>query len=133
MEAALWTEKYRPKKLDEIQDQEEIVSRLKEFVRSGTMPHCLFAGPPGTGKTTAALCLAHDLFGTRFQDVFMGLAKPVLFGFIIASVGCYYGISTRGGTQGVGRATTQAVVASSILIITVDFFVTRLSMTLFGQ
>ena len=68
-----------------------------------------------------------------FQDVFMGLAKPVLFGFIIASVGCYYGISTRGGTQGVGRATTQAVVASSILIITVDFFVTRLSMTLFGQ
>src|SRR5579864_9088143 len=68
-----------------------------------------------------------------FQDVFMGLAKPVLFGFIIATVGCYYGISARGGTQGVGRATTQAVVASSILIITVDFFVTRLSMTLFGQ
>ncbi len=73
MEAALWTEKYRPKILDEIQDQEEIVSRLKEFVKSGTMPHCLFAGPPGTGKTTAALCLAHDLFGTRFQDVFMEL------------------------------------------------------------
>ena len=68
-----------------------------------------------------------------FQDVFMGLIKPVLFGFIIATVGCYYGISARGGTQGVGRATTQAVVASSILIITVDFFVTRLSMTLFGQ
>jgi phospholipid/cholesterol/gamma-HCH transport system permease protein len=68
-----------------------------------------------------------------FQYVFMGLAKPVLFGFIIATVGCYYGITARGGTQGVGRATTQAVVASSILIITVDFFVTRLSMTLFGQ
>ncbi len=73
MEAALWTEKYRPKTLDEIQDQEEIVSRLKEFVKTGTMPHCLFAGPPGTGKTTAALCLAHDLFGTRFPDVFMEL------------------------------------------------------------
>lgn len=73
MEAALWTEKYRPRKLDEIQDQVEIVSRLKEFVKTGTMPHCLFAGPPGTGKTTAALCLAHDLFGTRFQDVFMEL------------------------------------------------------------
>ena len=67
-----------------------------------------------------------------FQDVFMGLAKPVLFGFIIATIGCYYGITARGGTQGVGRATTQAVVASSILIITVDFFVTRISMTLFG-
>lgn len=73
MEAALWTEKYRPKTLDEIQDQEEIVSRLKEFVKNGTMPHCLFAGPPGTGKTTAALCLARDLFGARFQDVFMEL------------------------------------------------------------
>ena len=67
-----------------------------------------------------------------FQDVFMGLAKPVLFGFIIASVGCYYGFSARGGTQGVGRATTQAVVAASILIIMVDFFVTRLTMTVFG-
>ncbi len=68
-----------------------------------------------------------------FQDVFMGLLKPVLFGFIISTIGCYYGITARGGTQGVGRATTQAVVASSILIITVDFFVTRFSMTLFGQ
>lgn len=81
---------------------------------------------------------AHQYWSTAwqilvFQDVFMGLAKPVLFGFIISTVGCYYGISARGGTQGVGRATTQAVVASSILIITVDFFVTRLSMTVFGQ
>jgi len=73
MEPALWTEKYRPKTLGEIIDQEEIVSRLQEFVKRGAMPHCLFAGPPGTGKTTAALCLAHDLFGVRFQDVFMEL------------------------------------------------------------
>jgi replication factor C small subunit len=73
MEPALWTEKYRPKTLSEIIDEEEIVSRLQEFVRRATMPHCLFAGPPGTGKTTAALCLARDLFGERFQDVFMEL------------------------------------------------------------
>jgi replication factor C small subunit len=73
MEPALWTEKYRPKSLGEIIDQEEIVSRLLEFVKRAAMPHCLFAGPPGTGKTTAALCLAHDLFGERFQDVFMEL------------------------------------------------------------
>ena len=73
MEPALWTEKYRPKTLSEIIDQEEIVSRLQEFVKRGAMPHCLFAGPPGTGKTTAALCLAHDLFRVRFQDVFMEL------------------------------------------------------------
>ncbi len=73
MEPALWTEKYRPRTLNEIIDEEEIVSRLQEFVRRATMPHCLFAGPPGTGKTTAALCLARDLFGERFQDVFMEL------------------------------------------------------------
>src|SRR3989441_12964235 len=54
-------------------DQEEIVSRLKDFVKRGTMPHCLFAGPPGTGRTTAGLCLAHALFGERFQDAFKEL------------------------------------------------------------
>ncbi|HTW32023.1 MAG TPA: ABC transporter permease [Candidatus Sulfotelmatobacter sp.] len=63
-----------------------------------------------------------------FQDVFMGLIKPVLFGFIIATVGCYYGMTARGGTQGVGRATTQAVVAASVLIVVVDLFVTQFLM-----
>ena len=66
-----------------------------------------------------------------FGDVFMGLVKPVLFGFIIATVGCYYGLSTTGGTQGVGRSTTQAVVATSILIVVVDFFVVQLLMFVF--
>jgi phospholipid/cholesterol/gamma-HCH transport system permease protein len=65
-----------------------------------------------------------------FQDVFMGLVKPVLFGFIIATIGCYYGITARGGTQGVGRATTQAVVAASVLILITNFFVTRLLMSM---
>jgi phospholipid/cholesterol/gamma-HCH transport system permease protein len=68
-----------------------------------------------------------------FSDVFMGLAKPLVFGFIIASVGCYYGLSTKGGTQGVGRATTEAVVAAMILIIAVDVFVTRFLMVLLGS
>jgi len=81
---------------------------------------------------------AHQYWSTAwqilvFQDVFTGLAKPILFGFIIATIGCYYGISARGGTQGVGRATTQAVVAASILIIMVDFFVTRFAMTIFAR
>ncbi len=67
-----------------------------------------------------------------FSDVFTGLIKPVIFGFIIASVGCYYGMSAKGGTQGVGRATTQAVVAASVLILVVDFFVTRLLYVLLG-
>jgi phospholipid/cholesterol/gamma-HCH transport system permease protein len=65
-----------------------------------------------------------------FEDVFMGLMKPVIFGFIIATVGCYYGLSAKGGTQGVGRATTQAVVAASVLILVLDALVTRLLMVL---
>ena len=65
-----------------------------------------------------------------FQDVFMGLVKPVLFGFIIATIGCYYGLTARGGTQGVGRATTQAMVAASVLILVVNFFVTRALMAM---
>jgi phospholipid/cholesterol/gamma-HCH transport system permease protein len=64
----------------------------------------------------------------HFGDVFMGLLKPVFFGYIIASVGCYYGMTARGGTQGVGRATTQAVVAASVLIVVSDFFITKFLM-----
>ena len=67
----------------------------------------------------------------RFGDVFMGLTKPVMFGFIIASVGCYYGLSAKGGTQGVGRATTQAMVTASVLIVVSDLFITKLLMGVF--
>jgi phospholipid/cholesterol/gamma-HCH transport system permease protein len=63
-----------------------------------------------------------------FQDVFMGLVKPVIFGFIIATIGCFYGMNARGGTQGVGRATTQAMVAASVLILAMDLIVTRFLM-----
>ncbi len=67
----------------------------------------------------------------RFGDVFMGLAKPVVFGFIIASIGCHYGMTAKGGTQGVGRATKQSMVAASVLLIVCDFFMTRLLMGFF--
>ena len=73
MEAAVWAERYRPKTLGEMKNQDDIMNRLKKFVEIKTMPHCLFAGPPGTGKTTAALCLAHDLFGERYMDLFLEL------------------------------------------------------------
>jgi len=69
----MWNEKYRPHSLDEIADQEEIVNRLKSFVKAQNVPHCIFAGPPGTGKTTAALCLAHDLYGPGYREHMMEL------------------------------------------------------------
>ncbi len=69
----MWAEKYRPKTLDEIVNQEEIVERLKRFVKERSMPHCLFAGPPGTGKTTAALALAMDLFGKEYHKNYLEL------------------------------------------------------------
>jgi replication factor C small subunit len=64
----MWAEKYRPKSLSQIVNQTNIVERLASFVKARNVPHCIFAGPPGTGKTTAALCLAHDLYG----DVYRG-------------------------------------------------------------
>ncbi|MGQ9623756.1 MAG: replication factor C small subunit [Candidatus Bathycorpusculaceae bacterium] len=69
----MWAEKYRPKTLDEMVNQKEIVERLKSFVKSKNVPHCIFAGPPGTGKTTAALCLARDLYGEGYREHIMEL------------------------------------------------------------
>jgi len=69
----MWSEKYRPATLAEMKNQADVVGRLKRFAETKAMPHCLFAGPPGSGKTTAALCLAHDLFGERFMDAFLEL------------------------------------------------------------
>jgi phospholipid/cholesterol/gamma-HCH transport system permease protein len=68
-----------------------------------------------------------------FSDIFQGLIKPIFFGFIIATIGCFYGMRTKGGTQGVGRSTTQAVVVSSVLIIATDFVISRFMIGLFGK
>jgi replication factor C small subunit len=69
----MWTEKYRPLSLADMVDQIDIVERLKSFVEVRNVPHCIFAGPPGTGKTTAALCLAHDLYGKGHHEQILEL------------------------------------------------------------
>jgi phospholipid/cholesterol/gamma-HCH transport system permease protein len=68
--------------------------------------------------------------GLYIQDAWMGLVKPFAFGFVIVSIACHVGLRAHGGTQGVGRATTNAVVAASVAVLAVDFFLTRLLITL---
>jgi phospholipid/cholesterol/gamma-HCH transport system permease protein len=65
-------------------------------------------------------------FGFFPRDFITGLVKPLVFGGIIAHTGCHYGLAAKGGTEGVGLATTRAVVMSSILILVVNYFVTQL-------
>jgi phospholipid/cholesterol/gamma-HCH transport system permease protein len=68
--------------------------------------------------------------GLYIQDVWMGLIKPFFLGFTIVTIGCHVGMRTSGGTQGVGRATTNAVVASSVAVIAVDYLVTQVLIVL---
>ena len=64
----IWVEKYRPKSLDEIVGQDEIVERLKAYAKEQNLPHLLFAGPAGVGKTTSAIALARDMFKDAWQQ-----------------------------------------------------------------
>jgi phospholipid/cholesterol/gamma-HCH transport system permease protein len=66
----------------------------------------------------------------EFSDLMQGFTKSLVFAFILSTVGSYQGLNVRGGTQGVGRATTQAVVVSSVLIIVADTFLTKLALFL---
>ncbi|MEE9151502.1 MAG: replication factor C small subunit [Thermoplasmata archaeon] len=64
---AVWVEKYRPKILEDVVGQNEITERLKAYAETKSMPHLLFAGPAGTGKTTCAIALARELFGENWK------------------------------------------------------------------
>ena len=64
----MWVEKHRPKSVGDIRGQAAVVNRLEVYAESGTFPHMLFAGPPGTGKTTAALALTRDVFTDSFRE-----------------------------------------------------------------
>lgn len=69
----IWIEKYRPKKLEEIVGQDEVIKRLKSYVQTRNLPHLLFSGPPGVGKTAAAICVARELFGEAWSNNFTEL------------------------------------------------------------
>jgi len=76
----------------------------------------------------------HNAYQTlQYPDIIQGLLKPVFFGFIISTVGCFFGMNTTGGTRGVGKATTQAVVVASVCIIASDFIISRILIGIFGR
>lgn len=69
----IWTEKYRPDKLDEIYGQQNVIERLRAYVKKESMPHLLFAGPAGTGKTTSAIALSKEMYGDNWSTNFFEL------------------------------------------------------------
>jgi phospholipid/cholesterol/gamma-HCH transport system permease protein len=77
-------------------------------------------------RVAGSLYWSSVIDGLYLQDAWMGLIKPFCLGFAIVTIGCHVGLRTKGGTQGVGRATTNAVVAASVAVIAVDLFVTQL-------
>lgn len=73
MSSGMWAEKYRPQSLDDMVNQKDIVSRLKNFVKERNLPHLLFVGPAGVGKTTSILALAQDLYGPGYRNFILEL------------------------------------------------------------
>ena len=68
MESSIWTEKYRPSTFEEIHGQQDIIEKIKAFVKQRNIPHLLFAGPAGVGKTTLSLVIAKQLFGDTWRQ-----------------------------------------------------------------
>lgn len=73
MSTEIWTEKYRPSKFDEVVGQQEIVKRIRSLVQAMNIPHLLFAGPAGTGKSTLALIIVKELFGPAWKENYLEL------------------------------------------------------------
>ncbi|MBI5804159.1 DEAD/DEAH box helicase family protein, partial [Candidatus Pacearchaeota archaeon] len=69
----IWTEKYRPSKFDEMVGQQEVIKRVRSLVQAMNIPHLMFAGPAGTGKSTMALIIVKELFGERWRENYLEL------------------------------------------------------------
>jgi replication factor C small subunit len=72
-DSSVWIEKYRPSKFSEIKGQKDVISRIKAFVEQKNLPHLLLSGPAGTGKTTTALVIAKELFGSDWRHSLLEL------------------------------------------------------------
>jgi phospholipid/cholesterol/gamma-HCH transport system permease protein len=120
--------------------QKLITPRL---IATALMLPCLTAVADATGLFGAylvAVPLLHIISASEYwttswqalvlNDLAQGLIKPFLFGILIALIGCFYGMQTTGGTQGVGKATTSAVVSASIWIIVVTFLIDKIFVNL---
>lgn len=120
--------------------QKLITPRL---IATALMLPCLTAVSDATGLFGAYLVsvpLLHIISASEYwttswqslvlNDLAQGLIKPFLFGILIALIGCFYGMQTTGGTQGVGKATTSAVVSASIWIIVVTFLIDKIFVNL---
>ena len=81
-------------------------------------------------KVTFSVYWNNVVAGLFFEDIWMGLIKPLVLGFVIVSYACHIGLKTTGGTQGVGRATTNAVVGASVAVLGLDFLMTKAIITL---
>ncbi|HEX4074476.1 MAG TPA: ABC transporter permease [Candidatus Acidoferrales bacterium] len=92
----------------------------------------------GFAVASITLHLNAEEFWTRaisalaMGDIVIGFSKPLIFGFLIATIGCYQGMRVKGGTEGVGRATIMAFVISSLAVLVADLFLTRLMLYMFG-
>ena len=72
-DSTIWTEKYRPKKFEEVVGQDDIVKKVHSLTRAMNIPHLLFAGPAGTGKSTLALIVVKELFGSTWKENYLEL------------------------------------------------------------
>ena len=81
-------------------------------------------------KVASSIYWSNVVDGLFMEDLWMGLIKPVVLGFALVTIGCHVGLRAKGGTQGVGRATTNAVVSGSVAVLVLDFMLTKLLITL---